>query len=47
MMGGGGGAVCDLVGAEAVELAGVGEGGIITTAFLGDDVQDDGLDPGF
>ena len=34
-------AVLDLIGAEAVELAGVVERGLIAAAFLGDDVEDD------
>ena len=38
-----GGAVLDLVGAEAVEFPGVVERGLIAAAFLGDDVKDDRL----
>ena len=42
-----GGAVVDLIGAEAVELAGIIECGLIAAAFFGDDVEDDRLVEGF
>ena len=41
------GAVSDLIGAEAMEFARIIERRLVSAAFLGDDVEDDGLVQGF